>query len=262
MSIVSVPFTEYLAADAVSSHYLIDVLARSPLHAQYFREHDRDTDALKFGRAFHTALLEPAELLSRYVAVPKLDGRTKEGKAAKAALPTDKEHLDVTEMARIQAMVAALRGFSSARTYLQGCYATEQSIFWEQGGLKCKARLDGLGNGYVMDLKTCADASALAFERSIARYGYYIQAAWYMNAARSQNLLVSEYVLIAVESEPPFGVQVFRLDEGYLEAANEKIEDALAQHRRCIKDKVWRGYPDKAHDVLCPAWLATAEYES
>ena len=43
---------------------------------------DKDTPALKFGRAYHKFCLEPYDFENEFVVSPKIDRRTKEGKAA------------------------------------------------------------------------------------------------------------------------------------------------------------------------------------
>ena len=259
MATLSIPFKQYRDLEGLNSHYLMDLL-RSPVHARFNKEHDEDTDALAFGRAFHTAVLEPGELLMRYAAKPDVDARTKAGKAAIAALPQDKEWLSVGDMARIQGMAAAIRRHKAARELLAGCYAVEQSYTWEMSGLKCKCRVDGIGKGYVVDLKSTHDASKHAFERDIAKYKYHIQGAHYMEGALANQCQVQEFILIAVEKEPPFGVAVYRLDEGYLDAARDQIATAFQLHRQCTKANEWPSYPEQVQDVLCPAWMVSEEY--
>lgn len=260
MNLGNISFEQYRAIDALNSHYLVDLL-RSPAHARHNKAHDDDTPSMAFGRAFHTAVLEPAELLNRYVAKPDVDARTKAGKAALAALPTNKEWLSAEDMARISGMERAIRGHKTARELLAGCFAVEQSLTWEMGGLPCKARLDGLGVEYVLDLKSTQDASKRAFERSLWNFAYHIQGAFYKEAALANGFnKVNQFIHIAVESSAPYGVAVYRMDEGYIEAALEQISEAMEIHRRCVKSGEWPSYPERIQDVLTPAWMVTGEY--
>jgi exodeoxyribonuclease VIII len=261
--IKSIPFPEYLAHPGINAHYLMDMIQRSPAHARWNKDHPQeDTPSLAFGRAFHAAVLEPATLLDRFVCIPEdLDRRTKAGKDEYAKLcATGKTLLKLEDMHRVTAMQAAIREHRTARELIGWAMHVEASVFWEQSGFQCKARLDAVSGSAVVDLKTTTDASKDAFTRTIQRYGYHIQAAWYMAAARAAGLNVDRFVFVAVETSAPYGVAAYTLDEGYLMAAEHAIQNALELHRQCEKVGHWHGYADEEQTVLCPAWLIEEEY--
>ena len=260
MSIESIPFETYRRRPGLNAHYLFDLL-RSPTHAKFNRASDKDSPALAFGRAFHAAVLEPAELLNRFIVVPEdIDRRTKAGKEEYAELcASGKTLLSHDDMGRITDMNRALRQHKVAREALAKIEGIEQSFFWEQGGLPFKARLDGYGGNCIVDLKTATDASARAFQRSVYTYGYHVQAAHYLEAALAHELNINQVLFVVVEIAPPYGVAVYRLDEGYLDSARSAIENAVALHRECEKTGRWPSYPERVIDLLCPAWMVSEE---
>ena len=237
----AIDFKTYRALEGVNSHYLMDIIQRSPAHAKWNLTNNEDSPALTFGRAFHAAVLEPVKLLEDFAVLPDdLDRRTKAGKEEYAALAaTGKTLLKSDDMRRIEAMSVAIRAHEAARMLLGAALHVECSIAWERDGLKCKARLDALSTDFVADIKTTVDASPRAFERSIYQYGYHIQAAWYMAAARAARFKFQNYFIIAIESAQPHGVAVYEIDQGYLETAERMIEGAIETHKKCVAAGVW-----------------------
>lgn len=259
----TIPYPEYRARPGLSSGFLRNLL-RSPLHARYKQDHDEDSAALAFGRYVHAAVLEPETVMQRFVVKPEdMDRRTKAGRAAYEELQaTGKQIVTEDEMHRGNAMRAAILKHPSASKFLRGLAPdnVEQSAFWQQGGLDCKARFDHIsGEGAVVDLKTTTNANRHEFERSISQYGYHVQGCHYLNGAMACGLKVNQFIIIAVESEAPHGVAVYRLDQGYIDAAQEQIEGAFAVYKQCVKSGNWGGYPNEVQDVLCPAWMSTME---
>ena len=62
-------------------------LSKSPAHFKYALENPEvETPALAFGTAFHAYVLEKDKFDSEYIVAPKLDRRTKEGKALAAQI--------------------------------------------------------------------------------------------------------------------------------------------------------------------------------
>src|SRR5574337_598414 len=78
----NVPFSEYKAIKAVSNSYLSRI-DRCPALALIEQE---DTPSMLLGRAVHKSVLEgEGAFFAEYIKAPKIDKRTKEGKAEWAA---------------------------------------------------------------------------------------------------------------------------------------------------------------------------------
>lgn len=259
--IENISFSEYRARPGLNSHYLKDLL-RNPAYAKWNKEHDRDTPTLAFGRAFHAAVLEPAELLTRFTVAPEdMDRRTKAGKAMYEDLQkSGKTILSCEDMFRITSMNHSLRQHAAARKLLGEVEYVERSVFWEMSGLACKSRLDAVAGTRIIDIKTCQSAEKRKFERDIVDYGYFQQAAFYLESMYAHNQNVNEFVFIAIESQAPHGIAVYSLDQGFIDAGRAKIEEAFAIHKQCVKEDRWPSYAEEVQSVLCPAWLAEQEF--
>jgi len=71
-------------------------------------------------------------------------------------------------------------------------------------GIRIKSRLDNLDEPYINDLKSTADSSIFAFQRSIEKYGYRLQGGAYSIAAASVGIEIEEVRLVAVSTKPPY----------------------------------------------------------
>lgn len=73
--------SEYHANKAVSKSDL-DLINRSPLHyINAVKNPKEQTESMLFGSVVHKLVLEPETFAAEYIAAPKCDRRTKEGKA-------------------------------------------------------------------------------------------------------------------------------------------------------------------------------------
>jgi exodeoxyribonuclease VIII len=262
-----VPFEVYAGWDAVNISRL-KPLRRSPLHCRYQMDHPREeTGALNLGRATHAAVFEPALFDSGFVAIPKFDRRTKDGKAAHAEAMEKagpKTVLDEDDYRRLCGMREAIAGCRAASRFVEAPGQCELSAIWidEPTGLTCKARFDklaGLRLPIVVDLKTTRDASAGWFARDVARYGYAAQLASYVHGHRRITGQDAAAVIIAVESDPPHGVAVYLLGDQSLQAGAVEYRRWLDLYAVCEKAQTWPGYKDSVEVLEMPAWAQTSE---
>lgn len=259
------PASEYYADPAIGGTALRDAL-RSPLHfwarhldpAREFRE----TPAMRLGTLAHLAILEPERWESETIIAPAVDRRTKTGKeiwAAFLAKAEGKEIVSAEDAALVGSIAAAVRGHRGASALLKGA-ATEVSLDWRDGstGARCKGRMDAVArHDVIVDLKTCQDASPKAFERSIANFGYHIQAAHYIDGYEAATgVRPRAYIWIAVESSAPHGVAVYAADAAMLEIGAEKRAMALEIIAECTESGHWPGYPAEIQTISLPGWAA------
>jgi len=170
------------------------------------------------------------------------------------------------------AMAKAVLNHPGASILLDACEETQLSLAWRENNLLCKGRLDGLSSELktIVDLKTCADASPEAFSRKIADMGYHRQAAMYMRGATFHSIDVKNYVIIAVESEPPRAVALYSLTEkkpdingmrvnpSPVEYGNHQLMRLLDLYERCEATGEWPSYPTSPVPISLPAWAANA----
>lgn len=255
-----IPFATYLAWDAVSNSQL-SKLARSPAHLKAsWEEPDEDTTALRVGRAVHCAVLEPDRFIHDYTPFDG-DRRTKDGKAAYAAIiEAGQVALPASEYTIATSIRDAIRAHPSAGPLFAGEGRHELSLIWDDPttGVRCKARQDRhspfLAGGAIVDLKSTQDAEPGAFARSMFTFGYHRQGAHYVDGAAACGLPAEHFVIVAAEKEAPFGISVFRLNEGAITAGREEVGALLARYQRCVESGEWPGYPAEVRDLTLPDW--------
>jgi exodeoxyribonuclease VIII len=135
----------------------------------------------------------------------------------------------------------------------------EVSGFWiDAFGVACKLRADILNipDRIIVDYKSTKDASKRAFKRDIFYRGYDIQAAMYLDGVKK--ILNTEdfinYLWIAQEKTPPYGVAVYRADTELIEQAFDKINKAKPLLKECLKTGKWQGYEDKVQNIMPYGW--------
>jgi exodeoxyribonuclease VIII len=260
---------EYHARPEISKSGL-DQLRRSPLH--YWNRYlnpDRliepPTEAMVLGSALHARVLEPHLFDDEYIVAPQgIDRRTKEGKLRWADFEAQAEGrtvLKAEDAARIEAMAAAVHQHPAARTILRLPGKCEQSYFWtdEATGVACKCRPDWHSDNrkLIADVKTTDDASPRGFIRSVMKYRYHVQAAFY-----SQGIGAEEFLFIAVEKKPPFAVAVYATPPDLIErGAKEALQD-LRLLATCRSENKWPGYGDEIQSLVVPDWLQEDQSDS
>lgn len=255
-----VPRETYDEIDAVNWSTLKH-FSRSPLHVlEALRAKQRDTDAMRFGRAEHLAVLEPQRFDSEVAVWRGADRRTKEGKAEWAAFEkahAGKEILDDEEHRKCILIARAVRANPTAAKYLSGGRA-EVTVLWNHNtitgeSIPCKSRLDYVG-GALVDLKSTQSASPGAFGRQCWNLGYHGQSALYLDSyviAGGQTLPV---VLIAVEKEPPFAVAVYVVPRDVLERGRATYSSYLDRLAVCRATSHWPSYGESELELSLPVW--------
>ena len=243
----------------------LDKFARSPLHFRSAIETPApETAAMRFGRICHSWILEPHK--AEVVAAPKCDKRTKDGKATWAAFEAEaqaqgKVVVTEDEMAQLQGMQKAILDHPAASALLfnhGGGAMIEHSAFWYDtpSGELCRCRPDFLRPDFIaVDLKTTEDASAFGFARSVAKYRYHVQAAFYSDGIRhASGHEVRAFVFLAVEKTPPYAVAVYQLDDQGVEAGRVEYKRLLLDLADCKISNKWPGYSDRVETISLPQW--------
>lgn len=259
--------SEYHSHPAISRSALA-LVARSPLHYwdRYLNPSyvpASPTPAMKFGTAVHSAVLEPDVFLSTYAEAPSLSKTTKAGKDAwAAALESGKELLKIEELQQIEAIHSALNAHPAASKALKAPGINEASFITDCPitGLQLKCRPDRLlDSGWVIDLKTTQDASATAFAKSVANFGYHVQAAFYLHVLEAvSGVRPKGFVFISIEKDSPNAVQVFRASAAMIEHGTQEMLTQLNLLATCLRnyspDDKWPAYSDKVIELNLPAW--------
>ena len=217
-------------------------------------------ETLVLGRLCHTAVLEPHLLDVDFVVAPRIDRRTKAGKAEWAAFQEGVGSATVVSEDQHQLALAirdSVRAHPLAAKFLEHGSA-EVTQLWDFDGVPAKSRLDWLteldGEPLIFDLKTTQDASTKDFPKSCARFKYHTQAAMYSDGFRTLTGERPRFVFGAVEKEPPFGVQLFEYDLAAIERGREDYLSALHTYVEAHREGKWRGYSEGIVQMELPAW--------
>lgn len=271
---------DYGETPNLSASIARELVDKSPLHAQ--RLHPRlggkkraDKDEFDRGKLAHLLLLGKGTSYEicrvtyrdKHERAGELveDWRTADAKAFKE---------DVRARGKIPVLADDLR----AAEYMQKAWLSrlddlgislygdsEQTIFWEDFGARCKARLDHLirSDGVIYEIKTCESAHPRACRSHIESFGYDIQAAAYKRALGALDPHLEGRILfrwIFLEVSPPFDVTPC-FPDGSLETAGElRWEYACKRWATCLRTNEWPGYVHGPEPIEASPWhLAAAE---
>ena len=254
---------EYHALELCSSSYMSKLL-KSPAHLRWALDNPdtKRRDAFVMGSAIHSILLEP-DLFSQWCRGPEGDRRSAAVKKELAELREEYKDDHILRPEQYDGCLAirdAVMAHETAKRLLGAEGDSEVTLIWQDEefpDVTCKARVDrlpidvGLG---VVDLKSTKSAKKRDFEKSLWAYGYFRQASHYLEGLRILGERRLDFRFIAVEKEPPFGINVFRLDEGSIDAGALQIRRLIRTYQSCMESGVWPAYPDEEQDCGIPPW--------
>ena len=252
--------SEYHAHEAVSKSGL-DLIHKSPAHYKAARH--EDTPALRFGTAFHCAVLENDRFNATYTVIEG-DRRTKAVKdSIKDAEAAGKIILTADDFNAIMSMAQAVFKNPICAALLRGSLK-ENSVFSELDGVRVKCRPDGwsIEKGVLFDLKSTEDASPEGFARTVAKYRYHVQDAFYRHVVASATNCDADdlsFIFIAIEKKPPFAVALYTLDElAKLQGWVDARED-LRRYKVAKDTGKWGGYSPRIETLSLPRWAVSSE---
>lgn len=279
------PFAEYQARPGINSSSLGDIDpkrrdAGSP--AKYHHNHvlgnaeSFDSEALRFGRAFHSYVLTPKVFNEEYAIESEqlyqsiLDKANAEQKAAKRK-PSAKFSKSLGAWKDYKADIEAMGGeLLPADSYhqIQTMASHEQidvlksphmefeiSIFHEMMGMECKARLDAYdpSTNTIYDLKTISEWNPGG---SIAQWAWHRQAAFYTDLAIESGLAKPgcKFAWIFCKKSPPYEVLCHTCESEIQEAGRDYYRELLAKIHECRNSGEWPGpgmvYPYSLQKIL------------
>lgn len=213
------------------------------------------TKALDFGKAFHLVASQP-ELAEELIVTSPFDSfRTKEAKAWKAEqLEAGRLILDGKDQARLDRMVGNLHTHPVWAGLFEGA-KVEQTILFEFMGHECRARLDLMADGVILDLKSCLAPDPRAFQQAVRKFRYDVQAYWYKRAYEALGLPPPAFLFVAVGKSAPHSVAFYELSLDYMLKAERDVLRALEG----IAAGNWRADWESGVNTLEPASWEMAE---
>lgn len=252
-------------------------MLRSPAHFKHYAENpddDKTSAALTFGRALHCSVLEPDCFDARYSVLPEYAPRRPTQAQWHAKKPSDaskeamawwtewndrnagKENLSAADYERAQRMGESARLHPVARGLITGGQR-ETTFRWvdEATGIASKSRADLYAPGeFIMDLKSCRDASPDGFARAVTSYMYDVQQAHYVDGVRALGDSLRYFLFLAIESEAPYVCQPHKLDVRAEERGWNLRTKAITRQAECLRTGRWAGYSDGLNELSLPAY--------
>lgn len=221
-----------------------------PAYVAWLRDHERETDSIKLGKALHHIWLEAND--GHYQ--KKLDGRTKEGKAQVAEVPGERL-ISGSDWDCLQGMLDSLGRSKLALSLNHDAKYRELSAHFDYAGALCKMRADAVVEAKLAwDLKTINDVSDASINRAILNYRYYWQAWFYSYGLQQLDIYAPHFGFVFVQSKAPHYVRFITLSPGWYALAEQEMAPIIQQYDECEQADKWAGYPDKFEDVELPAW--------
>jgi exodeoxyribonuclease VIII len=259
--------------DGCVSNSMLNVLARSPkeFYQRFIEEtwtEDEPGKALTLGSALHCKVLEPELFGDRYILAPRVDGRTKEGKAARAALAEaagDRTIIDADTHELVAAMARSIEQHDDASELLAPGHGgiVERPILWGWNDISCAGTPDlvCLDRRLIVDVKTTQDASPEAFAGSVAKYGYHRQAAMYCRGVEEVYGETCRFIFIAVCSNPPHDVGVYELSMAAIDQGAAEVVSLLEEYKRRKETHDWKSaWSRGVVELSLPRWYRPSFY--
>lgn len=238
-------------------------LLRSPAHYRHKTDHGRaPRPEFDFGHVAHSLVLGEGLQVCE---VHADSWRTKAAQAERDAARADGAvPILSADLRKAEAMAEVVAAHPTAGPLLRDGMP-EVSLFDidHATGEWIRGRVDYWADGALVDYKTTTDAAADTFNRkSVAGFGYYAQAAWYLDMAARLDMGSDRFIFVAQEKEPPYAVSVLDLDEDYLDLGRARNRRAIDIFHECRTSGQWPGYPQSITRLSPPAWMLRDHYST
>lgn len=235
------------------------------------------TDAMDFGTAFHTLILEPDLFDREYNIEPEVQKLPKVGllrdlgrpeyerqkaEREKTQFENDlimqnfdrtKRVLSQKEWRLLREMLESLLAHKDAPELIEGA-VYEQSYFWQdESGLMLKARPDILHANMIVDLKTIKSAHTRHYQAEMAKKGYHIQGAMCREGVYvNEGIDIPNVINICIEKEYPYEIGIKIISEGALDAGKQKYKEICVDLMHAITHNTFESYP--VETIELPRW--------
>jgi exodeoxyribonuclease VIII len=262
------PDADYHSRPELSStgaRLLLPEFGGSPAKFKYRQGREYHSAAFDVGKAVHAAVLGVGAEAVAYPDDVLASNGAASTKAAKDWADSvrfeGKIPMKAADLRPITGMSEAVLKHPTARPIFEVCEYREVSAFASVDGVQSRARFDALSGetrkGIIAaDLKTGDDATKAGFERSVAKWGYDVQNAFYDDVYEaSEGRPIDEFYFVAVERSAPYEVAVFRLPELWMQMGKAKAAEARRIYQECTDSGTWPGYDTTIQFLDPPTWV-------
>jgi exodeoxyribonuclease VIII len=230
-------FEEYLSKKDHISASDIKTFLQSPAkyyYEKYVRKEKEEKKHLTLGTAIHELILEPHLFKTNYMVFPKVDGRTKEGKAAMEKFKEMSEGKIILNEEEMDMINGIAKNAMNNHTLVEllkdshrevSCYTID-----EKTELKVRMRPDILPQTkrVLGDLKSCMDSSKKKFKTDCYSHGYSLSAAFYGDFLGREN-----YIFVACAKTAPYEVALYVMDDEMVQFGREQYRMGLDLIKFC-----------------------------
>lgn len=239
---------EYHSRPEISKSKL-DLINKSELH--YLNPIAEQKDNLDFGSAVHDAVLLPELFKTKYVIIPD-SIKVRRGKEWDAFCFENQGKIHLYKDTYQDVLTCRDRIMDDPLTgkiFING--EPEIAYISELEGMPVRCKPDYFSKSVGIDLKTTVCAEYSAFQRSIFRYRYYVQAAFYLDiVSKVLGTEIKDFIFVAIESKPPFAIGIYLLDQESIDLGRKHYKADLEKIRNIKKDIKYTGYSQGKLQVI------------
>ena len=243
------------------------------------------TDAMRFGTALHTAVLEPEKFDDEICVIDEIPAIKQIKKGWPKAASMKKMWLSVTLLLEEPKTVITKEQLEIIKSMHEAIFKHpvasqliakgKEKEIWLKGKLPCNhgdidihGKADVVHDGKAkicIDLKTIADATIDKIEYSIKEYMYHWQAYFYREMLLQERGEDFQMLFIFVDKTDKHNIQVIDLDEYWYTVAEEQIQPLLNDFYKYLaegEEKLYKGYSNTIKTIKCPGWLKNKSFNS
>ena len=214
----------YLGQYSLSNSSVKKLLKSPKAYIKSLRQND-NSPALIAGRLVHLSVLEP----EKFQELNFVDVQSRNAKAFKEALSENPETFTIKEYNSAMYLAEALHNNKHAMDLLSGLDKEVPMI----GNLfdkpfRCKA--DAIGNGRIIDLKTCADIGR--FESDAKNFKYTCQVYIYCNLF---GMDYKDFYFLAIDKNTN-DVGIYEVSESFYNLGESLVEQAVENYIKYIQN--------------------------
>ncbi len=286
-------YEEYDAIDAMRQSTIKHILVSPKRFKRLLGVEQKETQALRFGRAADVAAFEPHRFALQFAVEEEgeadrtLNRSTLEGKAREkewlAAVPGRTKIKDAEEWKRTLWQEAhpgrtqlsrdehdrawkcgeIIRRHPLTAPYFRDGGLVQVALEWTDPAteIRCKARIDLLSQHgpTIIDMKTCRTADRRLFGAQVNQLGYHFQGAWYRDGWKACFGEYLPFKLAVIESDGDHDVGLFGLEGDALQQGNDLVRKALDTYARCRDSGQWPGRYSEEEPIQLPAYAMAME---
>lgn len=214
-----------LSSLALSSSSVKDLLDSPKTYAFKRNYEQKETQALRDGWLFHTAILEP-DVFERQIFV---DVQSKNTKAYKEARAEHGRVFTIKEKHDAERLADAFYRTEMSLKYLSASQF-EVPMIGLVDGYPFRGKADVLGDGRIVDLKTTTDIGG--FHYSCKKYHYDCQVYIYCNLF---GVPYSEFKFLVID-KGNLEMGLAHCSEEFYESGRRKVADAISKYKAFFED--------------------------